>query len=80
MGNFYSFLGPRRNTEIEVKKDIVITIPQGIIPILYENPRQVAYSYLNLKELLKVASLSKRERETVLNSKILKENRNERNL
>ncbi len=27
--------------------DAVVTIPQGIIPKLYENPRQVAYSYLN---------------------------------
>ena len=37
------------------------------------DPRQVVYSYLKIKELLKVATLSKKERETVLNSKIVKE-------
>ncbi len=45
------------------------------MPKMYENPRQVAYSYLLLKELKKVASLSKRERQIVLNSKIIRENR-----
>ena len=45
------------------------------MPKMYENPRQVAYSYLLPKELIKVASLSKRERQTVLNSKIVRENR-----
>ena len=45
---------------------------------MYESPRQVIYSYLEIKQLVKVASLSKRERETVLNSKIVKENRNEK--
>jgi hypothetical protein len=43
---------------------------------MYDNPRQVVY--FDMKELIKVASLSKRERETVLNSKIVKENRNEK--
>jgi hypothetical protein len=42
---------------------------------MYESPRQVVYSYLPIDALIKVASLSKRERETVLNSKIVKENR-----
>jgi hypothetical protein len=37
----------------------------------------VIYSYLEMHELIMVASLSKRERETVLNSKIVKQNRNE---
>jgi hypothetical protein len=42
---------------------------------IFENPRQVTYSYLFPKELIKVASLSKREREIVLTSRIVKENR-----
>ncbi len=42
---------------------------------IYGGPSQVVYSYLALKELIKVATLSKRERDTVLNSKIIKENR-----
>jgi hypothetical protein len=37
----------------------------------------VVYSYLDRYELLEVSSLSKCERETVLNSKIVKENRKE---
>ena len=37
--------------------------------------RQVAYSYLLPIELIKVASLSKRERQIVLTSKIVRENR-----
>ena len=37
----------------------------------------MVYSYLDRYELLEVSSLSKRERETVLNSKIVKENRKE---
>ncbi len=42
---------------------------------IYKGPRQVVYSYLNVLDLIKVMSLSKFERETVLNSKIIKENR-----
>jgi hypothetical protein len=47
------------------------------MPKIFKNPRQVVYSYLLPKELLKVVSLSKRERETVLTSRTVKENRNE---
>jgi hypothetical protein len=54
-----------------------VAIPKLSMPKMYENPRQVAYSYLISKELIKVASLSKRERQTVLNSKINRENRKE---
>ncbi len=36
--------------------------PEGIMVKMFENPRQVAYGYLNIKELIIVASLSKRER------------------
>jgi hypothetical protein len=38
--------------------------------------RQDVYSYLNVVDLIKVTSLSIKERETILNSKIIKENRN----
>ena len=41
---------------------------------MQRGPREVAYSYLCIKEWIKVSSLSKRERETVLNSRIIKEN------
>jgi hypothetical protein len=40
--------------------------------------RQHVYSYLNVKDLIKVTSLSKKEQKTILNSKIIKENRKER--
>jgi hypothetical protein len=68
MGNFKSKFR-------EEKSDPVVAIPQVIMPKIYENTRQVIYSYLFPKELLKVASLSYRERQTVINSKIVKENR-----
>ena len=55
MGNFKSQL-------LAEKSDAATAKPHGTIPIMYENPRQVIYSYLALKELLKVASLSKKER------------------
>jgi hypothetical protein len=35
----------------------------------------VVYSYLDVNEFIKVATLSKQERETVLSSKIIKKNR-----
>ncbi len=41
---------------------------------MQRGPREVAYSYLSFKEWIKVSSLSKGERENVLNSKIIKEN------
>ncbi len=41
---------------------------------MQRGPREVAYSYLCFKDRIKVSSLSKRERVTVLNSKIIKEN------
>jgi hypothetical protein len=40
---------------------------------MQRGPREVAYSYLCIKEWIKVSSLSKRERETVLNSRIIKD-------
>jgi hypothetical protein len=55
----------------------VTVILKDTKPKMFENTRKLTYSYLCIKELLKVASLTKRERETVLNSKIIKENRNE---
>ncbi len=68
MGNIKSKLSGK-------KSDAVVAKPQVIKPKIYQNQRQVIYSYLPPKELLKVASLSYRERQTVINSKIVKENR-----
>jgi hypothetical protein len=42
---------------------------------IFAGPRQIIYSYLKFQELIKVASLSKRERDIVLTSKIVKENK-----
>ena len=58
------------NQLLENKSDAV-----SVIAKVYQGPRQVIYSYLQYYEVIKVASLSKREREIVLNSKIIKENR-----
>ncbi len=55
MGNFKSQLHAE-------KRDAATAKPHGTLPIMYENPRQVIYSYLDPKELLKVASLFKKER------------------
>ncbi len=55
--------------------DIVLSIPDCILYKIYSGPRQVVYSYLNVVDLIKVFSLSRSERETILNSKIIKENR-----
>ncbi len=57
------------------KSDAVVAKPQVIMPKVYENQRQVIYSYLLPKELIRVASLSKKERQTVLTSKMIRENR-----
>ncbi len=62
---------------LENKSSAVYVLPQSTKPSMYDNPRQIVYSYFDKKELIKVASLSKRERETVLNSKIVRENRKE---
>jgi hypothetical protein len=59
----------------EKKLETVSAKPNFIMEKIYKGPRQVVYSYLNVKDLIKVMSLSKNERETIPNSKIIKENR-----
>jgi hypothetical protein len=64
-----------KNKENQLLENITkahVTIPQSIIPKINDNPRQVDYSYLEIHELIKVASLSIRKRDIVINSKILK--------
>jgi hypothetical protein len=58
------------NQVVENKSAVV-----SVMAKIFAGPRQVVYSYLKIKALLKVATLSKKERETVLNSKIVKESR-----
>ncbi len=62
----------KSNELLENKNDEV-----SVMAKVYQGPREKIYSYLNLKEMIKVATLSKRERQTVLNSRIIKENRND---